>query len=475
MFGNTSLSMEQLLGVATKKVATPQNVRQDKYDGTLYRELEDTTNLARLAGRDDIFKGLLQDVWASYYKAAPELADESNVDPLYQANRPLVQRLHEDTETQRTRLTTQLDELSSALATLATGQALQNEFEQRQELQEARNLMRRAQQAQQAGQEEAAQALAEQAREQLEQNAVAVRRAVRESIKEGNEAATEGAAAIAGWGLEPGDLQAMPMQERLELVKRLQSPRLARMTDLVGRMKNLARAKQKAKTKKGRDEIHSITLGNELQHLLPTELAALKHPLRRLDFMRRYTEGQLLQYDLKSKEPQGRGPMVVLVDQSGSMQGSRIEWAIATALALVDTAQRQKRQAAVLFFNNRPGAEYHFTPSTKNPEQLLQMAQEGCDGGTEYWQPISRALQLIAAKGAYQNADVVLITDGECRLGQEQVNQVLAAKELHKFKIYSLIIQSQAYDSMGAWVDKLWQLPAVEGETAAQKLFEEVY
>ncbi len=467
MFRNTRVN--EMLGVADCR---PFNVTQDRYDSTLYKELEGTSQLEHLAGGDETFKALLQDVWATYYKAEPTLAE--HVDPLYKANRPLVQRLHEDTETQQVRLTTQLDELGSALATLATGQALKQEIHSRKDLRVAQEKLLHAQQEMQVGTQAKAEQLAGEAQQIFEGQAVAVRRAVRQAIKEGQEQATNAMGTLAGWGLQPGDLATLPMGERLELVQRLQGPKMARMTALVGRMKNLARAKQRGKVKKGRDEIHSITVGNELQHLLPAELAALNHPARRLDFMRRYTEGQLLQYDLKSKEPQGRGPMVVLVDVSGSMSGQRIEWAIATALALVDTAQRQKRHAAVVFFNTQVMGQHHFKPHEKDAEKLAAVATMGVSGGTDYWPAFLVGLALIKEKH-FEAADLVVITDGCCDINTEQEQILTAAKGQHKFKVCALIVGAQAYPSVNQWADKLWQLPDLQDETATEQLFEEVY
>ena len=66
------------------------------------------------------------------------------------------------------------------------------------------------------------------------------------------------------------------------------------MTKLVGRMRRLASASRKAKLEY-RVELHSITQGADINHVLPQELLALRRPVLKLDFYRRLMEKQLFQ------------------------------------------------------------------------------------------------------------------------------------------------------------------------------------
>jgi uncharacterized protein with von Willebrand factor type A (vWA) domain len=162
----------------------------------------------------------------------------------------------------------------------------------------------------------------------------------------------------------------------------------------------MAKAKQKEKVKKQRDEIHGITIGNNIPHVLASELAAIRHPALRKDFLRRYAEGQLLQYELEAKEKQGRGPIVALVDISKSMDiqtptGRRIDMATAIALALVDTASRQKRQAAVVFFNSSVQRTIEFKPGEKDLAKFIEVGTYGTSGGTDYSPALVEAMRLI--------------------------------------------------------------------------------
>ena len=89
--------------------------------------------------------------------------------------------------------------------------------------------------------------------------------------------------------------------------------------------------------------MYEVGVGAELSRLLPHELLALRHPILRRDFTRRFVEAELLQYALRAVEEKGKGPMIVCLDGSSSMAGDKEIWSKAVSLTLLDIAQRQRR------------------------------------------------------------------------------------------------------------------------------------
>ena len=253
---------------------------------------------------------------------------------------------------------------------------------------------------------------------------------------------------------------------------------MKKVADLVGRFRNLAQSRQKEKLKKNRDEIHGVTIGDDIGRLLPAELGALTHPIRKLDFYRKYQEKQLLQYQLKVNEPQGRGPIIALIDSSGSMSGQRMDWATAVALALVDTARRQKRRAAIIHFNVHVLQEVEFLPGEKDAEKMLQVATVEANGGTEYYPPLEKAIKLINTVN-YQKADIVLVTDGVCRLPEEFLTGLLETKKTMNFRCWSVLINAtDPSTELVKWCDHVWPVMDVLDDSAletAGTLFQEVY
>jgi uncharacterized protein with von Willebrand factor type A (vWA) domain len=459
---------------------TPQNIHQDRYDTTLYNELRQASGkVQELEGQGtDTFPALLQDLWATFYKADPTLQEAGKVSTQYQINRPFVERVLEDSTTKELRATTMLDELSAGVAAAQAGEKMVGEINNREELRKAMQEANKAQQEEDKGNTEGANQIMAQAQQKLQAAARDVRRAVRESIQSGKEKAEELQGTLAGWGLQPDDLKRIPIGDRLKLAEKLTGKSdLKRIADLVGKMRNLARAEQKQKIRKQRDEIHSITIGGDINHILPAELSTLRHPTLRLDFFRKFTEKQLLQYDLKHQERQGRGPIVAAIDISDSMAGNNLEWAIASTLALADTASRQKRHCSILFFNAEVKQEFTFAPGERNIEKYIQMATIGASGGTRYEPALEHAQKTIDDSKIYENADIIMITDGLCRLDDGFLQAFNNWKRAKKVNCYTILISNDFLDELKKWNNKVWQISNLTdtGNAIAGELFQEVY
>ena len=116
----------------------------------------------------------------------------------------------------------------------------------------------------------------------------------------------------------------MPAGERLELGRRLaRNKKLGELARMVGRFKQDARAIRKRTLERGVAEAYDVERGADLGRMIPSELVAMHHPILRHDFHRRLLEGSILQYRLQDDEQKHKGPMVVCVDVSSSMEGRR--------------------------------------------------------------------------------------------------------------------------------------------------------
>jgi uncharacterized protein with von Willebrand factor type A (vWA) domain len=466
-------------------------IKQDALDRSIYADLlEESNELRDLNARSSRpWPTLLNDLWAAYYKTNPELLPEDQISTAFQMNREFVKRILEDPTTEQTRVATALDELAAGVATVAAGQTLIREIEDRESLQKA---MRQAQAAQEQEQlarryeeqndtaaaetcKQNAQEYAEKTKELLRGAAQDLRRAVRVAMQAGEKKAGEVQEVLGGWGVEPGELATMPLGERLQLARKLTTWQMKKIADLIGRFRNLARARQKQKVKRTRDEIHSITLGSDLGHVLPQELALLRHPVFKKDFRRRFVEGGLMQYELETNEPKGRGPIIALIDVSGSMSGERLEWAIATALALVDTAARQQRRAVVVFFNTQIVKEVHFEPHEHSMEKFLEVATMGTSGGTSYEPALMRGLELIQQAG-FREGDLMLLTDGECGVTEERKQLFLSERRRLGFRLWGILTghDCDMYGTLTQLATRFWPVTQLT-EDLAGDIFEEVY
>jgi uncharacterized protein with von Willebrand factor type A (vWA) domain len=210
-----------------------------------------------------------------------------------------------------------------------------------------------------------------------------------------------------------GSTSASPRQRSafMQLADRLrQDERLRRIALLAGRFKRIAATKQRQKVKHGAEEMTDVEQGGELARLLPVELAKFARPILRLALLRNLIERQSMQYRLSGTETPGKGPLVVCLDKSGSMDGQPDIWATAVALALLDIAQHQRRPFALLAFDEGLKFEAVVQPQESLPEAGLFVT---CGGGTSIANVVGRGLELIRKHhGSLCKADIVIITDG---------------------------------------------------------------
>ena len=110
-----------------------------------------------------------------------------------------------------------------------------------------------------------------------------------------------------------------------------------------------------------RSDIEGVTLGNDLNHLLPMEYCYLTDEALRPVFMQKFVEKRLQVFDSRSAEDSstlqkgrkpvsGQGPFVVCLDTSGSMQGKRETLAKSALLAVAKLVDSTHRKCYVINF-----------------------------------------------------------------------------------------------------------------------------
>ena len=253
------------------------------------------------------------------------------------------------------------------------------------------------------------------------------------------------------FSLEFGQGGRMSAGERLELGRRLaRNRKLGELARLVGRFKQDARALRRKTLDRGVTEAYDVERGADLGRLIPSELLALHHPQLRVDFHRRLLEGAVLQYRLREDEQKGKGPMVVCIDVSSSMQGDKELWAKAVSLTLMDIARRQRRLFRAVLFSSGPESmkvidlnrERRYQPELPN---VIELAEYFPGGGTDFQAPIDAAIELIADK-KLKRGDIVVITDGECQVAPEWLADLKERKEELQFSIFAVLVDVGSSD-----------------------------
>jgi len=273
-----------------------------------------------------------------------------------------------------------------------------------------------------------------------------IRRAARAACESATQVADETIESLAafGYGEGSGRPQYASPTEKREIAERLKNnPHVKMVAELAGRMRRIAFEKQKQKTKHGVDELADIKVGDDLARLIPAEIAKLAHPVLKKDFQRRFLEKQLIQYELRGNERKGRGPLVVCVDESGSMRGNRDVWSKAVTMALLQVAQQQKRKFALVHFSDVVNRIDKFEKKV-HPVELMDAIAYFTGGGTSFELPLNEAANIIINEKEYHEADVIFITDDSCHVSDEWLEEFNRKKKEANFNVISICIDAKS-------------------------------
>jgi len=268
------------------------------------------------------------------------------------------------------------------------------------------------------------------------------RAALRVAVKKATREAEEDREAL--MGLSPGLGTAGPgsMQEdttRMELARSLRGNRyLKEILRLAGRLRRIAEEKSRQRCEHAVEQIVGTRTGADLARLTPSSLMLLASPITRPLFMRGFVEKSLLQYEVEGADPEGRGPMVVMLDTSGSMGGRPMQWACAVAIASLHVAAKDHRACTILPFQYRCWGGVYMDRSGRAwsldidgdtakvgvdvgglQGAVQQVAAWSAGGGTDFSHVLRVALDGLPAGVQDRRSDLVFVTDGQAEVSPE--------------------------------------------------------
>jgi Mg-chelatase subunit ChlD len=223
-----------------------------------------------------------------------------------------------------------------------------------------------------------------------------------------------------GWGL--GAAWAHASDVRLAQGDMSQVERLAR---LAGRMYLALRGAQASKVQGVPSEVYSVEQGNDLGRLLPVEQVLLMDPLLETVALERIVSRRAVQYAVRGTTKVSKGPLVLALDESGSMRGPRNEWAKAAAVALARVAADEKRPVCVVHYSTSTMIQP--LPS-RDTAAVLKMIQHFLGKGTAIGLALGVAVQQVRdlAQKGHKGADIILVTDGD---DDDETSQAAALQE----------------------------------------------
>jgi uncharacterized protein with von Willebrand factor type A (vWA) domain len=243
------------------------------------------------------------------------------------------------------------------------------------------------------------------------------------------------------------------------------SKELQHIIDLMGKLDVEYGAKQDRARSFHTSEAYDLALSKDIRYVLPVELLKLKDPTLRLLFFSQMLEGELLAYQLRGlnwmDEPEDRkGPVIALIDASGSMSGLPEVLAKAFLLMLAKRMEREGRDVkAILFAAQDWKLEINLVDKKRVARNLLDTLVRRFEGGTDFNSALRTGLETVS-EGRWKGADVLLFTDGESRVSdRDLVNAWNEFKTRTRSKVYTLIVNNSSAGGLEQVSDKVWTLP----------------
>ncbi|MBU2940284.1 VWA domain-containing protein [Lacinutrix sp. C3R15] len=221
----------------------------------------------------------------------------------------------------------------------------------------------------------------------------------------------------------------------------------------------------------GKSELIGITESDDLNNLLPTELALFSDLETESIFYKRFAEKKLqtFQYihkendfeqksitDKRQKEiEKDKGPFIIAVDTSGSMHGEPEFLSKVIAFAITRIAISEKRKAFLISFST--GIEtFELTDIQNSLVKLIDFLQMSFHGGTDASEAVFEALKQMETEN-YEKADLLIISDGV--FGNLNNSTLKSIEELKKKgnKFNSLMIGNSYNERALKFCNNIWQ------------------
>jgi uncharacterized protein with von Willebrand factor type A (vWA) domain len=292
-------------------------------------------------------------------------------------------------------------------------------------------------------------------------------RSTRDALSAAADAADTAEAVGAGLGLGASETS-LEASRLAQYTRRLRgSPNLVNIMRMAGRFIAKANQLQRQRTNLPGMEITGVELSGDLARLLPVESSLIAGAIPELETLAllRLTQRRSLSYKRIIRAPVAMGPIVVSVDESGSMDGDRIEAAKGLALAMASIARAQKRPFLLCAWSGTD----EIRTASGHPDAIVAWLEEFFGGGTILDGPLHTLPTTAWPKGPIgAKADHIIITDDDVGLSDELLAEYKAwAKEGH-VRTFGIGVGVRKAETLARFCDGgVWTLPVLDLDNPA--------
>ena len=229
-------------------------------------------------------------------------------------------------------------------------------------------------------------------------------------------------------------------------------PSIVRLAEKIGRRGGHKEYGKGMFRRAPKSDISGVTVGNDLNALLPSELALLASPCSEKIFLDRYIRKRLQIFSSVSRariETTKRGPIYICLDTSGSMVGEPEELAKSLALAISITAQKEHRPVCI--FNYSDSISFFVLKDLKEQRRkLLKFLSDSYGGGNNENKLFNflfkRMPKLSSYKGfakELRGADILLVSDFLWNRIEEETAVLIDRARLEGMRVFTVGIKSE--------------------------------
>jgi uncharacterized protein with von Willebrand factor type A (vWA) domain len=229
----------------------------------------------------------------------------------------------------------------------------------------------------------------------------------------------------------------------------------------------------------GKADLTGIRESSDLSSLLPSETALFAEDKTQVVFYKKFAEKKLQTFEYQNTEicfrqeaatdkrrtrkESAKGPFIICVDTSGSMQGPPETVAKTLCFAILKMSIRENRECFLVSFSD--GVRTLRLTDMKHIKKITAFFSKSFYGGTDPV-PAMREALLMLEKRNFRKADIVMVSDFVMPpLDERTRRRVLVAKK-NKTKFHSLVIGRSANRGALQDFDNNWVYDAEDPENA---------
>jgi len=223
-------------------------------------------------------------------------------------------------------------------------------------------------------------------------------------------------------------------------------------------------------------DTRGVERSGDIARMLPSEAVLFIRPALRLLWHAKRAERALATYHVRGVEKEQliaddtgteardaerkkrkheRGPIIVCLDTSGSMQGAPETVAKAVTLEAVRIANAEKRDCFLYAFSGPAQvAEFDLSVKRGGVQALLEFLGCSFHGGTDVAEPIARALKRVES-AKWSRADAIIVSDGEFPVPSATSAAVASARKTLHLRVHGLLIGAGHSEAMTVLCDPI--------------------